>query len=125
VALVEIVLVKAPFTPAPETVIGDLTLADFDGYAPLAVNSATAAVFQDPATGDWLIQLDEPAGGWTWITTGATNLPQTIHGFGLTNSTGATLYGSELLDEPVELTASGQGIDIPRARFRLPADAFS
>lgn len=122
---VEVALVKAPFTPGPDLVLADLTLADFDGYAALHAASAATQVFKDPATGENIIQVREPAGGWHWATTGVTNLPQTIHGFALLDPTGATVYGAELLDAPVVLTASGQGVDIPEARFRLNAQPLN
>lgn len=125
VLLVEVVLFKAPFVPLPSTLLADLTLADFDGYAPEAVDSATAQVFTDPNTGEQIIQLMEPAGGWHWETTGVTNLPQTIYGFGVTNHLNTDLWGSDLLPAPIVLTASGQGIDIDQVRFRLSASALT
>jgi len=115
---VEVILIKEPFTAGPDLVIGDLTEADFDGYAPLAKAAASPSVTTDPATGDKLIRIPDPAGGWNWVTSGVTNLPQTIYGFGLTDGAGTTLYGVQSLDEPVELTASGQGVVIGDVNFR-------
>lgn len=117
---VEVHLIKSPFTPAPTLVIGDLTLADFDGYAPLHAASAATQVFIDPATGDQIVQVREPAGGWHWATTGITNLPQTIHGFALTKADGSILYGAELLSPVVILNGSGQGLDVDQVHFRIP-----
>lgn len=115
---VEVILIKEPFTEGPDLVIGDLTPADFDGYAPLAKDAAAPTVTTDPATGAKIIRIPDPAGGWNWVTTGTTNLPQTIYGFALTDSTGADLYGAEQLDEPIELTAAGQGVPIGDVTFR-------
>lgn len=125
VAKVGVKLVKAAFVPGIGLVAGDLTYADFDGSGALAVSSATADVFTDPATGEVIIQLKEPAGGWHWVTTGVTNLPQTIYGAALRNSTGADLWGSVLLDNPVVLSAAGQGIDLAQVRFRVSNGALS
>lgn len=125
VGLVNVHLAKAPFTPGPDLVIGDMTEADFDGYAALAVDSATAQVFTDPTTGEKIIQLDEPAGGWTWITTGVTNLPQTIYGAYVTNSANNVLYGAELLDVQPVLNASGDGVAVGQVRFRVNAGALT
>lgn len=125
VGLVNVHLAKAPFTPGPVLVPGDFTEADFDGYAALAVDSATAQVFTDPSTGDKIIQLDEPAGGWHWETTGVTNLPQTIYGAWLTDPTDATVYGSMLLDIQPELSGTDQGVDLPQVRFRLNQQALT
>jgi len=125
VGLVNLHLAKEPFTEGPDLLLGDLTEADFDGYAPLAVDSATAQVFTDPTSGDTVIQLDEPAGGWSWETTGTTDLPQTIYGFALTDTAGAVVHGSQLLDTPVVLDGTGQGFNIPNINFRLNAGAMS
>jgi len=125
VALIEAVLFKAPFVPGPGLLIGGLTVADFDGYAPLAVDATGAQLFKDPSTGEWILQLEEPAGGWHWQTTGLTSLPQTIYGYGITDSTGAVLHGTALLDTPVVLSAVAQGVDIGQVRFRLGSNALT
>jgi hypothetical protein len=39
----------------------------------------------------------------------------------VTNEAGTEIYGSETLDEPVELTQTGDGLDLPFVRFRIPA----
>lgn len=121
----EIVLVKAAFTPSEDMVIGDLTLADFDGYAPKAGVIGSQEVGIDPATGQQVITLKEAAGGWRFEVTGVTNLPQTIHGFGLTDSTGATLLAVQLLEEPVTLSAVGHFIDLGVAEIALNESPMS
>jgi len=121
---VEIHLAKAPFTPTATLVIGDIEEADFDGYLPLSAASAATQVFTDPATGDVMIQVREPSGGWNFQTSGVTNLPQTIYGFVLTDAAGAVVHGSELLDVPVVLDGAGQGFDVPNVNFRLMLGAM-
>lgn len=117
---VEIHLSQTPFTPTPTVVPGDITPATFDGYAPLSAGSAATQVFVDPATGDVMLQMVEPLGGWTFQTSGVTNLPQTIYGWILTDAAGAVAHGSQLLDDPVTLDGVGQGFSVPRVGFRLP-----
>jgi hypothetical protein len=100
-------------------VLGDLTAADFDGYAAIASPNAAGQVAVDPVTGDQIVTVNEAAGGWRWETTGLTNLPQTIFGFALTNAAGAVLLAIEALPVPVTLTASGQEINIGTAKFTV------
>jgi len=114
------------FTPSPTLVIGDITEADFDGYAALSAASAATQVFQDPATGDTRIQVREPAGGWTWIVSGNTNLPQTVYGYVLTDPTGATVYGSERITPPIVIPdgGTGMGFSIPDVGYDLISSAL-
>jgi hypothetical protein len=114
----KIMLSKAPFTPNPGTVVGDVVEADFDGYAAIAVASGSMPVAADPATGDELLSIKVPAGGFRWQTTGTTHLPETIYGFLLVDTTKATVLASALLPAPVTLTASGQEITIVGAELR-------
>lgn len=108
----QIALISDPFTPDENLVIGGLTLANFVTSTPLAGSTGAQSVAIDPATGDQVITIKVPAGGWRWVTTGLTNLPQTIYGFALTDSTGATLIGVAALPVPVTLTAIGQQVDL-------------
>jgi len=110
-------LAKAAFTPSPGLTLGALTEADFVGYAAKPVSTATQLVYVDPLTGLITIELVSPAGGWTWHTTGTTNLPQTIYGTFLTDHANALLWGSGLLPSPITLTASGQGIALGAQTF--------
>lgn len=121
----ELILLKDAFVPTEDLVIGDLTEADFDGYAPIGGAIGTQQAGVDPATGDQIVTNKEPLGGWRWEVTGATNLPQTIYGFALTDSTGATLLASELLAEPITLTAIGDEINVGVAQLRIVAQPIS
>lgn len=114
-------LAKAAFVPALALTVASITQADFDGYAALAAGAAPQQSFVDPVTGGLIVQLNEPAGGWHWQTTGTTSLPMTIYGAYVTDGPGTTLWGSALLASPVTLTASGQGVDVPNVRFTIPA----
>jgi len=121
----KIVLVKAPFTPGEGVALGDLTLADFDGSTPILVGVGTQPTGWDPNNDDRIIDLKPPTTGFRWETTGTTNLPQTIYGFALTDTAGAVVHGSQLLDTPVVLDGTGQGFNIPNINFRLNAGAMS
>lgn len=120
----KVTLVKTAFTPGTELVLGDVTVADFDGSTALHAADATPAVFRDPQNGDQIVQASDPAGGWHWQTTGSTNLPQTIYGYIVTDHTGANLQGSVLFDTPLVLNGVGQGVDVPAVQVRITALAI-
>ena len=118
-------LVVTPFTPAPGLDIASLTFANFDGGAPIAGETGDQPIHIDPATGEWIITMKEPLGGWAWKVTGVTNLPQTVYGYALTDSAGMTLLGSAVLPTPVGLTAVAQGLDLGEVSFRVNAEPLS
>ena len=105
------------FTPGPTLTVADFTEATFDGYAVLDADVGPQQNFVDPLSGNRVVQLLEPAGGWHWATTGITDLPQSIYGYFVTDNGDTVLYGCARFDLPVPLTASGQAVDIPYVRF--------
>ncbi len=114
-------LAAAPFTPSLALLIGGLTEAAYTGYAALSAGATgTQTTFFDPATGNAIVEVKAPTGGWLWKTTSLTGLPVTIYGSYLTDTTSAVLLGSQLLTPNVTLTAIGQGIEIPNVRFTFP-----
>lgn len=117
-------LIKEPFTLDKGLVIGDLTFADFTGSTAKACGAGEAQAGINPLTGQRMIRLREPAGGFEWFVTGTPNLPQTIYGYAVTNNAGDALVAVALLDDPVTLTAEGQVIDIPQPIVEFPADMF-
>lgn len=114
----KIALVKASFTPGPNLAIADLTFADFDGSTPILGTTGAQLESVDPQTGDFLIDIKPPAGGYRWETTGVTNLPQTIYGFALTNNAGTVLLAAETFSSPINLTAINQSVDVGRPTLR-------
>jgi hypothetical protein len=107
-----VALIKAPFVPSENLDPTMLTFADFDGSTPIAGTAGGQQVGIDPSTGDQVITILAPAGGWRWEVTGVHNLPQTIYGYALTNNTGATLYGTALLDAPMAFTDLTDFVDL-------------
>lgn len=100
------------------TVVGDLTEADYGGYAAKAATAA-AAVFTDPLTGNLIIRIPDPAGGWAFASTGTppANVPQTIYGAYVTDAAGAILLGAVKFADPITITAAGQIIDVDDATW--------
>lgn len=120
-----IALVKNQIAPSEGIVLADCDLADFDGSNPLAVGLNAQPEGYDPTTDDSIIDLKPPAGGFRWITTGVTNLPQTIYGFVLLNHAQDTVLASELLAVAQPLSLLGQRIDLGDVLLRLPANSMS
>lgn len=117
-----IILIQVDFNPLANPLIGSLTEATFDGYAARAILADGVPQSNDPATGDSLLDLPPNATSYLWETSGVTNLPQTIFGYAVVNSTKATLYGSGLMPNgPVILTAVNQSVQIPRVFMRMLA----
>lgn len=114
-------LASAAFTPGLGLLLAGLTEATFQGYAAIAAGAAGAQNnFFDPATGNGIVEIKAPVGGWLFSCTGSTGLPQTIYGYYLTDNTTVTLWGSALLSPTVTVTASGQAVEVPNARFTFP-----
>ena len=121
----EIALIKAAFNEDEDLVIGDLTLADFDGSTPIAGALGTQQTGIDPDTAEQRITIKDPLGGYRFITTGLTNLPQQIFGMALTNLAGTALLGVELFDEPITLTEVGQEINLGKVQMTMVLQPLS
>lgn len=112
-------------TPSEDLIIGDVTPATFGGYAALAAGTGAQGVAIDPLTGDQIITIKEPAGGWRWVTSNATNLPQTVYGFYLTNDAEDTLFAVGLLTTPITLQEAGQQINLGSVTFTVVAQPLT
>ena len=120
----KVFLVKAAFTPSEQSVIGDLTAADFDGSTALLAGLGTQPEALDPLSSDAIIDIKPPATGWRWETTGVTNLPQTIFGYGFMDNAGTTLLACALLSTPVTLTAINQRVELNPPTLRQLAGSI-
>jgi hypothetical protein len=121
---VKVHLAIAPFTPGLALLPGSFTEATFAGYAALLGAVGAQQNFGDPLTGFQTIQLVEPAGGWHWVTTALTALPQTVYGWYVTDNGNANVFGSGLFSAPFPLSAIGQGVDIGNLRWQIPLNAL-
>jgi hypothetical protein len=107
-------LAIAPFSPGLDLDLATLVEATFTGGADKNAGTGTQQVHFDVTTGFMLIQILEPAGGWTWECTADPPAPETVYGVYLTNTADTVLHGSELLPDPVTIEAAGQGFTVPR-----------
>ena len=115
----KIALLAADFSSNEDLTVADLTLADFDGSTPIAGASGTQLAGIDPLTGEQLVTIKEPAGGWRWEMSGLTVPVQTIFGYALLDSTLADLQAIQKLPAPITLDTVGQQIDIGAAVLRI------
>lgn len=120
----KVALVTNPWSPTPASVKADVTLASGNGLDPLAGATGAQETAVDPTTGDLVITITEPAGGYNWVSSGSITSPITIYGFVLLDSTLATYLGGQLLSTPIVISAPGQLIDIGNATFRLPSGSL-
>jgi hypothetical protein len=120
-----VALIKANFAPTENLVIGDLTLADFTGSTPLACGLGTQPAGVDPITGDQVIDLKDPVGGWRWETTNTANLPQTIYGYALATDSLVALLAVQLLPTPITLQAAGEAINLGVADMTIVQSPIS
>lgn len=119
-------LIIADFTPDEGMVFADITSADFTGSTPLAAALGAQQVGIDPLTGDQIVTMVEPLGGWRWITTDAVNLPQSVYGYALCDEVGApVLLGVAKFDTPIPLTEAGQEVRIPSVQFTIAQQPMS
>lgn len=125
VAANEMVLVTSNTPPVETLVIGDLTLATFTGYAPKAGAAGAQQAGIDPATGEQVITVLAPVGGYRWECTAAPASPETIYGFALTDSTGATLLAYAQLATPVTISDVGDFIDLGAVTIRFVLQPMS
>jgi len=113
-------LSKTAFTVGPDGVVGH-TVADFEGYG----NKDTGAdpeISIDGLTGDILLTLPPPIGGWYWEATGDNNTPQTIYGVYLEIS--GTAWAGQLLPTPQPILGEFYSVSLDKLVFRLPVGCF-
>lgn len=121
----KVALIAAPFTPGPGLTLADLTLATFTGSAPLAGATGPQDVGRDPATGEQVITVIAPAGGWVFTCTVTPGSPQQIYGYALVDNGVANLLATALLPQPLTIAASGDFIDLGKVNFVLNAAPLS
>jgi len=108
----KIALVTSLVVPNENLTVASLTFATFTGGAPKSGAAGAQQSGTNPATGEQVITILAPVGGWRWECTAAPTPPQQIYGFGLVDDTLADLWGCALLPTPVTITNVGDFIDL-------------
>lgn len=119
-----ILLFKNNITPAESLTFANLVEADFDGYAAIKLGAGAQLVSLNPVDLTAVMDLRIPAGGFRWVTTGVTNLPQTVYGYALVNHAKTILLASANLDAPITLDVAGLRIDLGAPTLNLAANAI-
>jgi len=117
----KIALVTTPFTPTPATVVGDLTLASGNGLDPIAGATGSQLAGTDPLTGDVVMTVKPPAGGYIWTSSGSITVPITVYGYALLSNDLSNYIAGALLAEPQIINIDGQVIDIGNPTISYPA----
>jgi len=121
VAANKIALIIANFSLTENLVVGDLTLATFTGSAPKAGAAGAQQAGVSPLTGQQVLTILAPAGGYRWECTVAPGAPETIYGYCLLDDTLATLLAATLLDTPVTITDVGDFFDAGAVEMQFVA----
>lgn len=108
----KIALVVNQVTPQENLTVADLSFATFAGGAPKSGVAGAQQVGIDPITGEQVITILSPAGGWRWECTAAPAVPEQIFGFALVDDTLADLWAYALLPQAVNISSVGQFIDL-------------
>ncbi len=116
---VKVGVVTENINPTLDSVIGDFTVATADGLAALSGVVGAQLESVDPVTGELIVEIKPPAGGFRFELTGVTGAPYTVYGFVLMNSAASAWYGFEKLETPITLTAVNEAITAPALKFRI------
>lgn len=112
-------LVVANFTPTPATVYGDLVISAAASLTPIAVPVGAQAESVDPVTGEYVVEIIPPLGGYRWETPPGFTGPVTVYGFALFDNGAANLWGSVKIDTPILLNGPNQVVTAPPLTFRI------
>jgi hypothetical protein len=118
-------LVIEAFVPDEDLTVDDFVLAAFTGSTPLACGVGTQPAGVDPDTGDQVVTLKSPAGGWRWECTADPAEPENVFGAILTNLAGDELLGMMLLPAPIAISEAGQEVNLGVINMRLVAQPIS
>lgn len=104
-AAAQLQLIQNAFTPGPDLVPGDLTEADFDGYA------AEAALAYDSAyvASDGTYRIAPPSVNFQ--STGNTT-PNVLYGWAVLNTGGTVVEYSGLFDDPISIANADDGVTV-------------
>lgn len=115
----KVALIENDFSESVDRVIGDLTICAVAGLTPIAAAVGDQYESRDPSTGEIVVEMKPPAGGWYFECTSATGLPKTIYGFAVINNGGTTLFMCERFETPIEITAINQVVPVNRVCLRI------
>jgi len=118
-------LIISDFTEDEDLEPGDVDFATFTGSAPIDVELGDQAAGIDPITGDQVISLVPPVGGFRYECTAAPASPEVVFGYMLRNAAGTVNFGTKKLTEPVTIENVSDFVDLGIPEFRVSASPIS
>ncbi len=117
-------LIIAPFTESEGIDPATLTLATSGGLAAIVAAVGPHQESIDPATGEILVRVKPPVGGWVHELSATPDEDIIIYGYILTDNAGevAILVHEYAEDDRVTLNLANQSHLVPEVAFRLPVD---
>ena len=112
-------LIVANFDPSIDLIFTDLTISVATGLTPINVTPGNQLESRDPVTGELIVTLRAPTGGWRWETPVGFVGPVTVYGFSLTDNSGVVLMATHKLANSIILTDPNQTIFAPDLGFRI------
>lgn len=113
----EVVLWKNDIVPAVDTVLADLELATFDGYAASSAVTWSAALHESDA--EFIVS----GGDKVFICTGDTT-PNLIYGWALTDGAGTNLLFAKRFDQPISVSEAGNFVSV-HVELKMPSDSLN
>lgn len=113
-------LILSAFTPGDAALLAGFSIPTTGGLAPKVVGAVPPLTSIDPLTGQIVLTMIAPLGGWQWVTTDTVGLNVTVFGFAVRFSGVGAWIACEQLPEPVILTGIGQEVTLREVSVRLP-----
>lgn len=115
-----------PFTPTVNTVLADFTEATYTGYAAITTSIAGATVITDPLTGDRLLVIPPPAGGFIYTCTAAPSPSQSVYGYYCQlAAAGLNYLFSARFPDPEVIAAIGDSVTLDSLELRMVSGFLS
>jgi hypothetical protein len=112
-------LITAPFVPSVDLLLSDITLATLPALAPLAGVAGVQNESVDPLSGEIIVEVKPPAGGFRWETAAGFAGGVTVYGYALIDGADTKLIGTQQETPPIALTDANQSITAPAIEFRI------
>lgn len=121
VAANKVALIVENFTPDMDAAFGDFVLGSTTGLTPILGVAGTQLESRDPLTGEVVVEIKTPAGGFRWETPVGFTGPITVFGFLLIDNGAINWLGAHKLTDPIVLDGPNQQITAPALQFNIDA----
>lgn len=115
----KVALIENDFAEGNHLLASDLTKCAVAGLTPITCVTGTQNESIDPLTGELVVSMKVPAGGWRWECTDAVGLPKDIFGYALFDNAGTALYGATRFPQKRVISAVGHEVTTEEVAFRI------